>query len=187
MSRARNGAAQVKNGNATLRSNWRNHVFADNARPTGNVTGIAGVIIGGTVTVAISSMVPGSSSTSVFYPWDAFLYPYGNYYGYGYYPYLYNYDPGYYDSYGDQAEEYYGQNSHVDQYTDSIRRHRSRTARPRRLLSWRNRRHTWTADTTSDCALPKRSGSPRDRNSNFRHRQALGLQRGSLCYPGINL
>src|SRR5438477_4450335 len=44
-----------------------------------------------------------------FYPWDTFWYPYGNYYGY--FPYSYNYDPGYYDSYGYQDEEYYGANS----------------------------------------------------------------------------
>ena len=60
--------------------------YSHNARPTGNVTGIDVVIIGG-------------------------LYPYDNYYGYGYYPYSYGYDPGYYDSYGYQDEEYYGANS----------------------------------------------------------------------------
>ena len=42
--------------------------YSQNARPTGNATGIAGVIISGTVTVAISSMVPGSSLTSDFIP-----------------------------------------------------------------------------------------------------------------------
>src|SRR5690349_5432699 len=42
--------------------------YSQNARPTGNVTGIAGVIISGTVTVAISSTVPGSSLTSDFIP-----------------------------------------------------------------------------------------------------------------------
>src|SRR6476660_2014740 len=42
--------------------------YSHNARPTGNVTGIAGVTICGRVTVAISSTVPGSSSTSDFIP-----------------------------------------------------------------------------------------------------------------------
>src|ERR1044071_2171745 len=42
--------------------------YSHNARPTGNVTGIAGAIISGTATVAISSTVPGSSSTSGFIP-----------------------------------------------------------------------------------------------------------------------
>src|SRR2546423_14359165 len=42
--------------------------YSHNARPTGNVTGIAEVIIGGTVTVAILLTVPGSSSTSDFIP-----------------------------------------------------------------------------------------------------------------------
>src|SRR5689334_1934771 len=42
--------------------------YSHNARPPGNVTGIAGVIISGTVTVAISSTVPGLSSTLDFIP-----------------------------------------------------------------------------------------------------------------------
>src|SRR5207248_2569756 len=46
--------------------------YSHNARPTGNVTGIAGVIIGGTVTVAISTTVPGSSSTLDFIPGTRF-------------------------------------------------------------------------------------------------------------------
>src|SRR5438045_1506178 len=42
--------------------------YSHSVRPTGNAIGIAGVIISGTVTVAISSMVPGSSSISDFTP-----------------------------------------------------------------------------------------------------------------------
>src|SRR5437868_14889539 len=40
--------------------------YSHSVRPTGNATGIAGVIISGKVTVAISSMVLGSSSTPDF-------------------------------------------------------------------------------------------------------------------------
>jgi hypothetical protein len=110
MSRARNGAAQVKNGNATLRADWRNHVFAQRSatwqrnwdrRHDHWWNGHRCHFVNGSWIIFDLG----------FYPWDTFWYPYGNYYGYGYYPYLYNYDPGYYDSYGYQDEEYYGTNS----------------------------------------------------------------------------
>ena len=118
VSRAGNGEAQVKNGNATLRADWRNHVFAQRSTNwQGNWDrGRDHWWHGHRCHFFNGSWVVFDLG---FYPWDTFLYPYGNYYGYGYYPYLYNYDPGYYDSYGDQAEEYYGQNSYVDQYTNS--------------------------------------------------------------------
>ena len=115
VSRARNGAAQVKNGNATLRADWRNHVFAQRSvnwqrnwdrRSDHFWHGHRCHFVNGSWVIFDLG----------FYPWDTFWYPYGNYYGYGYYPYmynsyLYNYDPGYYDSYGSQDEEYYGANS----------------------------------------------------------------------------
>ena len=110
VSRARNGAAQVKNGNATLRADWRNHVFAQRSTNWQRNWDRRGdhwwhghrchFVNGSWVIFDLG-----------FYPWDTFLYPYGNYYGYGYYPYSYGYDPGYYDSYGYQDEEYYGANS----------------------------------------------------------------------------
>jgi len=110
VSRARNGAAQVKNGSATLRADWRNHVFAQRSTNWQRNWDRRGdhwwhghrchFVNGSWVIFDLG-----------FYPWDTFLYPYGNYYGYGYYPYSYGYDPGYYDSYGYQDEEYYGANS----------------------------------------------------------------------------
>ena len=108
VSRARNGAAQVKNGNATLRTDWRNHVFAQRSanwqrnwdrRSDHWWHGHRCHFDNGSWIIFDLG----------FYPWDTFWYPYGNYYGY--YPYSYNYDPGYYDSYGYQDEEYYGANS----------------------------------------------------------------------------
>ena len=110
VSRARNGAAQVKNGSATLRADWRNHVFAQRSTNWQRNWDRRGdhwwhghrchFVNGSWVIFDLG-----------FYPWDTFLYPYGNYYGYRYYPYSYGYDPGYYDSYGYQDEEYYGANS----------------------------------------------------------------------------
>jgi Putative peptidoglycan binding domain len=110
LSRARNGAAQVKNGNASLRADWRNHVFAQRSTNWQRNWDRRGdhwwhghrchFVNGSWVIFDLG-----------FYPWDTFLYPYGNYYGYGYYPYSYGYGPGYYDSYGYQDEEYYGANS----------------------------------------------------------------------------
>src|SRR5690349_16698600 len=112
---ARNGAAQVKNGNATLRPDWHNHVFAQRSanwqrnwdrRSDHFWHGHRCHFVNGSWVIFDLG----------FYPWDTFWYPYGNYYGYGSYPYmynsyLYNYDPGYYDSYGSQDEEYYGANN----------------------------------------------------------------------------
>jgi Putative peptidoglycan binding domain len=114
VNRARN--AQVKNGNATLRTDWRNHVFAQRSaswqrswdrRRDHWWNGHRCHFVNGSWVIFDLG----------FYPWDTFWYPYGGY-GYGYYPYMYNsylynpgYDPGYYDSYGYQDEGYYGANS----------------------------------------------------------------------------
>jgi len=112
---ARNGTAQVKNGNTTLRPDWHNHVFAQRSanwqrnwdrRSDHFWHGHRCHFVNGSWVIFDLG----------FYPWDTFWYPYGNYYGYGSYPYmynsyLYNYDPGYYDSYGSQDEEYYGANN----------------------------------------------------------------------------
>src|SRR5690349_3287873 len=109
VSRVQNGATQVKNGNATLRPNWRNHVFAERSanwqrnwdrRSDHFWHGHRCHFVNGSWVIFDLG----------FYPWDTFWYPYGNYYGYGYYPYSYGYDPGYYDSYGYQDEQYYGAN-----------------------------------------------------------------------------
>jgi Putative peptidoglycan binding domain len=109
VSRVRNGATQVKNGNATLRPDWRNHVFAERSanwqrnwdrRSDHFWHGHRCHFVNGSWVIFDLG----------FYPWDTFWYPYGNYYGYGYYPYSYGYDPGYYDSYGYQDEQYYGAN-----------------------------------------------------------------------------
>jgi Putative peptidoglycan binding domain len=110
--------AHVKNGNATLRSDWRNHVFAQRSanwqrnwdrRSDHWWQGHRCHFFNGSWIVFDLG----------FYPWDTFWYPYGNYYGYGYYPYAYGYDPGYYESYSDQGEEYYDQNSYENQYSNS--------------------------------------------------------------------
>jgi murein L,D-transpeptidase YcbB/YkuD len=109
VSRERNAAAQMKNGNATLRGDWRNHVFAQRSanwqrnwdrRSDHLWHGHRCHFVNGSWIIFDLG----------FYPWDTFWYPYGNYYGYGYNPYLYNYDPGYYDSFGYQDEEYYRAN-----------------------------------------------------------------------------
>jgi len=108
-SRVRNGAAQVKNGNATLRADWRRHIFAERSanwqrnwdrRSDHFWNGHRCHFVNGSWIIFDVG----------FYPWDTFWYPYGPYYGYGYYPYSYGYDPGYYDSYGYQDQEYYGAN-----------------------------------------------------------------------------
>ena len=115
VSRGRNGAAQVKNGNATLRPDWRNHVFAQRSANWQRNwdRGSDHFWQGHRCHFVNGSWVIFDLG---FYPWDTFWYPYGNYYGYGYYPYmynsyLYNYDPGYYDSYGSQNDQYYGANN----------------------------------------------------------------------------
>lgn len=109
VSRVGNGATQVKNGNAILRRDWRNHVFAERSsnwqrnwdrRSDHFWHGHRCHFVNGSWIIFDVG----------FYPWDTFWYPYGNYYGYGYYPYSYGYDPGYYDSYGYQDEQYYGAN-----------------------------------------------------------------------------
>lgn len=109
VSGVRNGATQVKNGNAILRRDWRNHVFAERSsnwqrnwdrRSDHFWHGHRCHFVNGSWIIFDVG----------FYPWDTFWYPYGNYYGYGYYPYSYGYDPGYYDSYGYQDEQYYGAN-----------------------------------------------------------------------------
>ena len=76
---------QVKNGNATLRSDWRNHVFAQRSanwqrnwdrRSDHFWHGHRCHFVNGSWVIFDLG----------FYPWDTFWYPYGNYYGYGYYP-----------------------------------------------------------------------------------------------------
>lgn len=109
VSRARN--RQVENRNATLRADWRKHVFAERSanwqrnwdrRSDHWWNGHRCHFVNGSWVIFDLG----------FYPWDTFWYPYGNYYyGYGYYPYSYGYDPGYYDSYGYQDENYYGANN----------------------------------------------------------------------------
>jgi hypothetical protein len=112
-----NGAGQVRNGNTTLRADWRNHVFAqhsvnwhrdwDRSRDHwwhGHRCHFF------------------NSSWFIFdfgfYPWWPYwYYPY-DYYAYGY-PYPYGYDSGYYDSGVYQDQVYYGQNGYADQYNDS--------------------------------------------------------------------
>ena len=110
VSRERNAAAQMKNGNATLRGDWRNHVFAQrSAKWQRNWDRRSDHLWHG----HRCHFVNGSwvIFDLGFYPWDTFWYPYGNYYGYGYYPDSYGYGSGYYDSYGYQDQEYYGANS----------------------------------------------------------------------------
>ena len=107
VNRTRNGSAQVRNGNTTLRPDWRNHVFAQHSvnwqrnwdrRSDHWWHGHRCHFVNGSWIIFDLG----------FYPWDTFWYPYGNYYGYGYNPYSYNYNPAYYDSYGYQDEEYDG-------------------------------------------------------------------------------
>ena len=114
-------AAQVKNGNATLRADWRSHVFAqrsanwqrnwDRGRDHWWHGHRCHFFNGSWVIFDLG-----------FYPWDTFWYPYDNYYGYAYYPYSYNYVPGYYDSDVYHGEEYYDQNNYdvTVQSADSI-------------------------------------------------------------------
>jgi Putative peptidoglycan binding domain len=110
VSRVRNGATQLKNGNATLRRDWHNHVFAQRSahwqrnwdrRSDHFWHGHRCHFVNGAWIIFDLG----------FYPWDTFWYPDGNYYGYGYYSDPYGYDPGYYNSYGDQDEQYYGANN----------------------------------------------------------------------------
>ena len=114
-------AAQVKNGNATLRANWRNHVFAQRSanwqrnwdrRSDHWWHGHRCHFFNGSWVIFDFG----------FYPWDTFLYPYDNYYEYGYYPYSYSYAPGYYDPEVYEDEDYYGQNNYdaTSQSSDSV-------------------------------------------------------------------
>ena len=106
---ARNG--QVRNGNATLRSDWRNHVFAQhsanwhhdwNRNADHWWHGHRCHFFNGAWFIFDVGFDP-------WWPW--WYYPY-DYYAYGYpypYSYGYQYDPGYYDS-----SVYDDQNSYVD-------------------------------------------------------------------------
>jgi hypothetical protein len=113
----RNGTGQVRNGNNSLRADWRNHVFArrsaqwnrnwDRNRDHRWHGHHCRFVNGSWIIFDLG-----------FYPWWPYWYPYG-YYAYDYYPYpyTYNYDSGYYDSgYNDsgiyQGEEYYDQGNY---------------------------------------------------------------------------
>lgn len=114
------GVAHFRNGNANLRPDWRNHVFAQRSanwqrnwdrRSDHWWHGHRCHFFNGSWIIFDLG----------FYPWDTFWYPNDGYYGYGYgyYPYPYNYDPGYYDSYQYEDEEYYDGNTYGDQFTSS--------------------------------------------------------------------
>jgi hypothetical protein len=110
----RNGANQFRNGNAALRSDWRNHVSARySANWHRNWDRHHDHFFHGRRFVFIDGFWCGFDAG--FYPWWPWWdYPY-NYYGYGYgYPYQYGYDPGYEDS-----GAYNDQNSYSDQFGDS--------------------------------------------------------------------
>jgi len=110
--RAGNSAARVRNGNASLRPDWHNHVFAQHSATwhrdwNRNADhwwhGHRCHFFNGAWFIFDVGFDP-------WWPW--WYYPY-DYYGYGYpYPYSYGneYDPGYYD-----AGVYDDQNSYVDQ------------------------------------------------------------------------
>ena len=123
-----NGGSQSRSGNNHLRSDWRNHVFAQHPASwhpdwdrhsdhwwNGHRCHFFN---GSWVIFSIG-----------FYPWwPSWYYPGDYYYASGYpyygydYPYSYGYDPGYYDSGGYQGQMYYDQNSYPDQsegYYDS--------------------------------------------------------------------
>jgi len=120
--RAGNGAAQVRNGNANLRPDWHNHVFAQHLanwqrnwnRHTDHWWhGHRCHFFNGSWVIFDIG----------FYPWWPWWYPSDYYYGYGYpydygYPYGYGYGYGYDDSgaYGDVA---YDQNGYAAQASDS--------------------------------------------------------------------
>ncbi len=109
----RNG--QFRNGNATLRSDWRNHVFAQHSANWHHDWdrnsdhwwhGHRCHFFNGAWFIFDVGFDP-------WWPW--WYYPY-DYYGYGYpYPSSYGYDPGYYDS-GAYYEE---DNGYADQSADS--------------------------------------------------------------------
>lgn len=114
----RNSAIRVRNGNTTLRADWRQHVFAQRSagwqrnwdrRSDHWWHGHRCHFFNGSWFIFDLG----------FYPWDTFLYPYDSYYGYD--PYSYSYDPGYYDSDSYQGEEYYSQTNPapVDPYSNS--------------------------------------------------------------------
>lgn len=113
--RAGNRAAQVRNGNANLRSDWRSHVFAQRSANWRNWdrsrdhwwNGHRCHFFNGAWFIFDVGFDPW---------WPYWYYPY-DYYGYGYpYPYSYGYDndPGYYGS-----GVYDDQNSYVDQTGNS--------------------------------------------------------------------
>ena len=117
--RGGNAPSLVRNGNSTLRSDWRNHVFAQHS---GNWhrdwdrgrdhwwNGHRCHFFNGAWFIFDTGFDPW---------WPYWYYPY-DYYSYGYgYPYQYGYDPGYYDSGIYQGEDSYSQNGYGDQSGNS--------------------------------------------------------------------
>jgi Putative peptidoglycan binding domain len=124
----RTGPGQVQNGNARLRADWRNHVFAQRSANWHRDwdrdrdhwwNGHRCHFFNGSWVIFDAG----------FYPWWPWGYPYDYYYGYGYgYPYNYGYYPynyGYnsYDYGYDQSGAYdnsaYGQSGYSDQDANS--------------------------------------------------------------------
>jgi hypothetical protein len=112
------GAGQVRNGNANLRSDWRNHVFAQHsANWHRDWDRHHDHFFDGHRLVFFDGFWWGFDLG--FDPWWPYwYYPY-DYYGYDYYPYQYGYDPGYYDSGGYQGDEYYAQSGYGNADADS--------------------------------------------------------------------
>lgn len=117
-----NNVRQARNGNANLRSDWRNHVYAQRSANWHRDwdRGRDHWWHGHRCHYYDGSWVIFDAG---FYPWWwSDWYPY---YGYGYYgyPYPYDYDPGYYedneDNQGDYKDRTYGQNSNGDESADS--------------------------------------------------------------------
>ena len=104
----RNG--QFRNGNATLRSDWRKHVFAQHSASwaKGWDRGHDHWWHGHRCHFVSGSWFVFDVGFDPWWPW--WYYPY-RYYGYGYaYPYSYDYDPGYFDS-----DAYYDNGGYADQ------------------------------------------------------------------------
>ena len=122
--RAGNSAARVRNGNASLRPDWHNHVFAQHSATwhrdwNRNADhwwhGHRCHFFNGSWVIFDAGFWPWWG-----WPyWDPYYYyGYGYGYGYGYNGYPYSYDPTYSDGavYG---EQYYGDNGYADQSGNS--------------------------------------------------------------------
>jgi hypothetical protein len=112
----RNGANQFRNGNATLRSDWHNHVFAQHSASWHRDWDRSSDHWwhGHRCHFFNGSWVIFDAGFDPWWPW--WYYPY-DYYDYGYdysYPYSYGQDTGYYDS-----GNYYDQNGSADQSGNS--------------------------------------------------------------------